>query len=123
MRRAVACRAASRASARRAAPLLFRDDQGVAEGVVELRPLAEEDDRDGRAEDRDQVEERTGAVGADQLNAAVETDIGDQRREDHDVGQHCKGRRGRIDPAAGQELGNGDGRQHDRTGNEGDSKE
>ena len=85
--------------------------------------LAEEDDGDGRAEDRDQVKEGTGAVGADQLDAAVEEDVGDERREDHDVGENGKGREGRIDPAAGHVFGRGDRRQHDGAGDEGEGQE
>ena len=96
---------------------------GVADAVIELRPFAKEDDGDGRAEDRDQVEERAGAVGADQLDAAVEEDVGDQRREDHDIGEHREGGRGRIDAAAGEVFGHGHRRQHERAGDEGEGQE
>src|SRR5262249_28540112 len=61
--------------------------QGVAGGGKKLRPLAEKQEGEDRAEHRHQVDERRGAVGADQLDAAVEEEIGDHRRKDAEVGE------------------------------------
>ena len=42
----------------------------IASRVVEVEILAEDQDRQQRSEDRHEVDEQPGAVGADQLDAA-----------------------------------------------------
>ena len=55
--------------------------------MKQLQLLAEQQDRHRRAEHRHQMEERRGAVRADQRDAAVEEQIGQRRGEDQDIGQ------------------------------------
>ena len=55
--------------------------------------LAEEDDRHDGSEHRHHVEERRGAVGADQLHAAIEAEIGDRRGKQRDIDQRQQVRR------------------------------
>ncbi len=50
----------------------------VADRVIELELLAEQHDRQHRAEHGNEVDERRRAVGADQLDAAVEEQIAEQ---------------------------------------------
>src|SRR5580658_286501 len=63
------------------------ENQAVADGVIKLEALAQQHDRQHRAEDRNEMDERRGAVGADELDAAVEEQVAEQRREDADEGE------------------------------------
>ena len=82
----------------------------MAIGVVGAEFLAEDDDRQQRAEDRHQVDEQAGAVGADQLDAAYVEDLREDRREDRRVGDDRPALRVGQDARAIGEFG-GDERQ------------
>ena len=74
-------------------PSLLRRDRNpaehepVADGVIKLELLAQQHDRQHRAEHRDKVHERRGAIGADQFDAAIEEQIAEQRRKYADIGE------------------------------------
>ena len=63
------------------------ENQPISDGVVKLEALAQQHDRQHRAEHRHEMDERRGAVGADELDAAVEERIAEQRWEDADEGK------------------------------------
>ena len=64
--------------------------------MEELRPLAQEQDRQRRPEQRHQVEERPGPVRPDQFDAADEEQIGERRGEHDDIGECREGRRSSV---------------------------
>src|SRR5580700_1684484 len=61
--------------------------QPIADRVIKLEALAQQHDRQHRPKYRHEVDERRGAVGADELDAAIEEQIAEQRREDADKGE------------------------------------
>src|SRR5437899_395502 len=65
--------------------------QAVTDQMKQLRLLAEEADRQHRAEHRDQMIEWRRSIGADQFDAAIVAKIGEYRREENDIGQRQHG--------------------------------
>ena len=61
--------------------------QRKADEMEQPRPFAEKDHRHHGAEQRHQMKERRGAVGADQLDAAIEAEIGQRRGKHRDIEQ------------------------------------
>src|SRR3979409_2071288 len=78
--------------------------QREADDVKELRTLAEKDDGHRRSEHRHHMEERRGAVRADQLHAAIEAEIGQRRGEYRDVEQRQQVRRIQLYHRAREQL-------------------
>ena len=69
-------------------------NQGDARDVVRVQALAQEDPRQYHAENRHQVHEQSGHLGADRLHAAVPEDVRQYRREHGDAQQRReRGRR------------------------------
>ena len=78
------------------------EHQRHGERVVGMEVLAEDDDRQQRAEDRHQVDEQAGAVGADQLDAPDVEYLRQDRREEHRIGDDAPALRVGQDAGASQ---------------------
>lgn len=73
--------------------------QAQRHDVIEMQHLAEDHHAEQRAEDRDQVDEDAGAVGADDLVALDEQHLGDERGEHG--GEGCDQPAGGVGPDHG----------------------
>lgn len=79
--------------------------------MIQMQHLAEDHHREQGAEDRDQVDEDAGAVGADDLVALDEQHLGDERGEDG--GEGCDQPAGGVGPDCGfaDDLKSGEGQR------------
>ncbi len=80
------------------------EHQRITHDVEQLQPLAEESDRHHRAEHRDQVDERRGAIGPDQDDAAVEKEIAEDRGKQDGVAERQRRRQVEHRPFAGDHF-------------------
>lgn len=79
--------------------------------MIHVQHLPQDHHREDRAEDRHQVDEDAGAVGADQLVALDEQHLGDERGEDG--GEGCDQPAARVGPdhAVAGDLEGGEGQR------------